>query len=216
MNPINTDGMPAGQGNKFPWIITFLKAGLFILKSRIKAPRVVPAPSTGDPATDDTTRREFERVREQLNADYQDQRATINDLEPLLFELGDQLQGWMAQREEQMMRMMMLVARGGAMGQTGGYSLPVLPGAPGAPAAPALPAAMTGQPADFFGGQSGAQYEGQLIRGEGTDAVYKVEGGRKRWIINPDSFTRNGFKWENIRVIPKQISDAIPFGPNIT
>ena len=215
MSPINIDGMPAQHGSKFPWILTAVKAALFILKNRIKSPRVVPAPSTGDPATDDATRREFERVREQLNADYQDQRATLGDLEPILFELAEQVQVWMAQREDQMMRMMMLMARGGAVSQPGGYSAPALPGAP-PPPAPALPSAMTGQPGDFFGGQSAAQYEGQLVRGEGTDAVYKVEGGRKRWIINPEAFNRNGFKWDAIRVIPKQISDAIPFGPNIT
>jgi hypothetical protein len=211
MNPINTDGTTASTGHKFPWITTTAKAALFMLKSRVKAPRVVPAPSTGDPATDEVTRREFERVREQLNADYQDQRAMLNDLEPLLFELADQLQGWMAQREEQMMRMMMLAARGGAVSLPGGFSAPALPSSGGVPALPAA----TGQPGDFYGGQSAAQYEGQLIKGDGTDAIYRIEGGRKRWITSADAFNRAGFKWEQVRVIPKQIVDAIPFGSNI-
>ena len=73
--------------HKFPWINTAARTVLYFMKQRIKAPRVLPAPSTGDPAVDDTTRREFERVKEQLTADYQDQRAALTDLEPLIYQL---------------------------------------------------------------------------------------------------------------------------------
>ncbi len=191
--------------NKFPWISTGIKAALFMFKNRIKAPRVVPAPSTGDPAVDETTRREFERVREQLNAEYQDQRALLSDLEPLLYEMSDQVQSWMAYRDEQMMNMLMMAMRGAPAGS------PALPGTSLPPPAGPAPA-----PVPDYGAQNGSAYEGQLIKGEGADAIYKVEGGRKRWILSPDAFNRAGFKWDAVRTIPRQVVDSIPFGANIT
>jgi hypothetical protein len=196
---------------------------LFLLKNRIKAPRVAPAPSTGDAATDDATRREFERVNQQLNADYQDQRTALTDLEPLIYELADQVQGWMsekehrlAEREERLMNMM-LTSRSPMIGQ------PTMAGVPGTLSLPAtstvshsLPVAAHHPPSSDQGPAQPSPYEGQLLRGDGTQPVYKIEGGRKRWIINPDAFNRNGFSWNNVRVVPPQLVDNIPFGTNIT
>ena len=201
------------NAHKFPWINTGAKTVLFLLKNRIKAPRVVPAPSTGDAATDDTTRREFERVKEQLNADYQDQRTALTDLEPLIYELAEQVQGWMsekehrlAEREERMMSMMLM------SGRTPMHGIPALHGVPGTLSLPAtstvgnpLPVASHHPPGNDQGGAQPSPYEGQLLRGDGTQPVYKIEGGRKRWIINPDAFNRNGFSWNNVRVVPPQL-----------
>lgn len=193
---------------RFQWLGALLKAIMFVLKNRIKAPRVLPAPPTGDAITDETTRREFERVKEQLNADYQDQRALLNDLEPLLTELAEQLQGWMNQRDEMFNRMMFAQTQA---------ALPAAPApAPAAAAAPAVGALPgTGPAQDFLGGNPAAQYEGQLIRGDGTLAVYKVESGKKRWIISQPVFERLGYRFEDVKVIPRQLVDNIPFGPNI-
>jgi hypothetical protein len=193
---------------RFQWLGAALKAILFILKNRIKAPRVLPAPPTGDAITDETTRREFERVKEQLNADYQDQRALLNDLEPLLTELAEQLQGWMNQRDEMFNAMIIGSARAA-------LPAPVAP-APVAPAAPAVGALPgTGSAQEFLGNNTGASYEGQLVRGDGTQAVYKIESGKKRWIVSQPTFERLGYRWEDVKLIPRQIVDNIPFGTNI-
>jgi hypothetical protein len=203
MQPVST--------HRIQWMQTLLKAMLFVFKNRIKAPRVVPAPPTGNPDTDETTRREFERVKEQLNADYQDQRALLVDLEPLLTELAEQLQGWMNQRDELFQSVML--GRHRAVLELPATSASSAP----APAVGALPAAPPGaaSAADFLGGNTANAYEGQLVRGDGTDAVFKIENGRKRWIISGEVFTRNGFQWNAVRVIPRQVVDNIPFGNNI-
>jgi hypothetical protein len=188
--------------SRFPWVLTATKGLLFILKNRIKAPRVVPAPSTGDQATDDTTRREFERVKTQLDADYQDSRALLTDLEPLLNELAEHLQGWMHQRDEVWQNMML----GGGMGR-GPLALPAhLGGSPGMP----------GYAQDAPPQNPTAQYEGMLIKAPDADPIYKVEGGRKRWIISQEAFFRNGFKAHSEIIVPRSVVDSIPFGTNIT
>ncbi len=206
--------------HKFPWINTGAKTVLYLMKQRIKAPRVLPAPSTGDAAVDDTTRREFERVREQLNADYNDQRAALTDLEPLIYQLAEQVQGWMSEnehrnseREERMMNMMLMQSRG----QHPGILHVGAPGTPNAPALPSyqpqsVPVATHAEPAPQ---QQASPYEGQLLRGDGTAPVYKIENGRKRWIITEQSLLANGFSWAQVRVVPRQIVDAIPAGNNI-
>jgi hypothetical protein len=204
--------------HKFPWINTGAKTLLYFMKQRIKAPRVLPAPSTGDPAVDDTTRREFERVREQLNADYNDQRAALTDLEPLIYQLADQLQGWMSEneyrnseREERLMNMVLMHRN-----QQGG----VLVGAPGMPNVQGLPAYQPQPvPVATHVEQAPAQpvspYEGQLLRGDGTAPVYKIENGKKRWIVTEQSLLANGFSWAQVRVVPRALVDALPAGNNI-
>ena len=204
---------PQTSPMKFPFVTTGTKAALFLLKNRIKAPRVVPAPSTGDPASDDATRREFERVSAQLNADYQDQRAMLNDLEPLLCELAEQIQNWMVYRDEQHMNLMFMALRNqNALPQN------ALPAAGASTTSPVVGAPTPGTPAsaDFLGGQTGSAYEGQLLRGDGTNPVYKIENGRKRWIVSQQVFERLGYSFSNVRVVPPQLIDSIPFGANIT
>ena len=212
------------MSQKFPWINTGAKTVLFLLKTRIKAPRVVPAPSTGDPATDDATRREFERVKEQLAADYQDQRNALGDLEPLIYELAEQVQGWMsekearlAEREERMMNML-LMSRGqmpGMSGMPGFHGMPGLPALP-APSMPPLGSSV-GPTADQAAATAlGGAYEGQIIKGDASNPVYKVEGGRKRWILSPDIFNRLGLNWNSIVTLPQATVDKIQFGTNIT
>jgi len=212
---------------KLPWLNAVVKTLLFLLKNRIKAPRVEPAPSTGDPATDDATRREFERMNQRMAADYQDQRNAFTDIEPVLYELADQFQGWMnekearlAEREERMLSMF-LMTRGQLLGMPGmpappGY--PSFPGHPGLPAggmpAPVLAASAT--PEQAAASALGQAYEGQIIKGDATAAVYKVEGGRKRWILSPEIFNRMGLNWNSIVTLPQATVDKISFGANIT
>lgn len=212
---------------KLPWLNAVVKTLLFLLKNRIKAPRISPAPSTGDPATDDATRREFERMNQHMAADYQDQRNAISDIEPVLYELAEQFQGWMnekesrlAEREERMLSMF-LMTRGQLPGMTGmpappGY--PSFPGLPGLPAggmpAPALSSGPT--PEQAAATALGQAYEGQIIKGDATPAVYKVEGGRKRWILSPEIFNRMGFSWNSIVTLPQATVEKISFGANIT
>ena len=207
------------NNHKFPWINTGAKTVMYLLKNKIKAPRVVPAPSTGDPATDDTTRREYERVREQLTADYNDQRASLVDLEPLIYQLAEQVQGWMsenelrmAEREERMMQMI-LQARGQQPSVVHVTSAPAHPGVPGQPGQVYLPApGGSDQPA----AQPASPYEGQLLRGDGTNPVFKIENGRKRWIVTEQALLANGFSWAQVRVVPRAVVDSLPAGNNIT
>ena len=64
--------------------------------------------------------------------------------------------------------------------------------------------------------QPTASYEGQLLRGQGSAPVYKIEDGCKRWIVTEAVFLRNGFSWADVRVVPKPTVDNIPSGHNIT
>ena len=205
--------------SKFPWINTGAKTALYLMKQRIKAPRVLPAASTGDPATDDTTRREYERVREQLTADYNDQRAALLDLEPLIYQLAEQVQGWMSEnehrnseREERLMNMMLMQRN-----QQPGVVHVAVPGMPNMPGLPAYQQGIpVAAPMDQAPQQQQSQYEGQLLRGDGTNPVYKIENGRKRWIVSEPALLANGYSWAQVRVVPKSVVDALPAGNNIT
>lgn len=59
-------------------------------------------------------------------------------------------------------------------------------------------------------------YEGQLIKANTRPNVYKVEGGRKRWIVDEATFLGLGYEWSQIRVLPQQELDLIPFGESLT
>ncbi|ORY10934.1 hypothetical protein BCR34DRAFT_614874 [Clohesyomyces aquaticus] len=52
-----------------------------------------------------------------------------------------------------------------------------------------------------------------LVKGVG-DPVYLIDGGKKRWIVNPDVFNRYGFDWGKIVEIGKKV-DEIPTGKDI-
>ncbi len=65
-------------------------------------------------------------------------------------------------------------------------------------------------------GQPASAYEGQLLRGNRTAPVYKIEDGRKRWIVTEEIFLRHGFAWADVRVVPKATVDNILSGDNIT
>ncbi|MBL9003975.1 MAG: RICIN domain-containing protein [Myxococcales bacterium] len=59
-------------------------------------------------------------------------------------------------------------------------------------------------------------YEGQLIKADTRPNVYRVEGGRRRWIVDEATFLGLGYEWSQIRVLPQQELDLIPFGENLT
>lgn len=58
--------------------------------------------------------------------------------------------------------------------------------------------------------------EGDLIKTPGMTTVYHVEWGMKRGITSPAVFEQCGFKYEGIRILPKEMVDAVPTGPNIS
>ena len=66
---------PIASAHKFTQSNTGAGTVLYLLEQRIKAARGLPAPSTGDSAVDDATRREFERLRNQPAAE---QRSTAD------------------------------------------------------------------------------------------------------------------------------------------
>ena len=74
----------------------------------------------------------------------------------------------------------------------------------------------TAPAAEHADGRSAATQEGQLLRGKGSAPVYKIEDGRKRWIVTEAVFLRHGFAWADVRVVPKATVDSIPSGDNIT
>lgn len=46
--------------------------------------------------------------------------------------------------------------------------------------------------------------------------IYLMQGGVARWITGPDVFTRMGFSWNNVKLIPSSELNTIPKGANIT
>ena len=121
------------------------------------------------------------------------------------------------EREEPMMNML-LMSRGqmpGMSGMPGFHGMPGLPALP-APSMPPLGSSV-GPTADQAAATAlGGAYEGQIIKGDASNPVYKVEGGRKRWILSPDIFNRLGLNWNSIVTLPQATVDKIQFGTNIT
>jgi hypothetical protein len=57
--------------------------------------------------------------------------------------------------------------------------------------------------------------DGELIRQSGTDPVYLVEKGLRRWIPNPKTFEARGFSWGAIKDISAEEMRSVPEGPPI-
>lgn len=57
--------------------------------------------------------------------------------------------------------------------------------------------------------------DGTLVKGGGPP-VYLIEKDEARWIPNPQIFTANGFKWQNIIAIPDNILGTIRKGQDVS
>jgi len=53
-----------------------------------------------------------------------------------------------------------------------------------------------------------------LTRGNGSNPVYIVTNGKKRWITSPAVMDKYHFEWNHIFVVPQTLVDAIPTGGN--
>ena len=118
-----------------------------------------------------------------------------------------------SEREERMMNMMLMHSRMQQPGVVHVNSAPAHPGAPGQSGQVYLPAPGG---AEQLPAQPVSPYEGQLLRGDGTAPVYKIENGRKRWIVTEQALLANGYAWAQVRVVPKSVVDGLPAGNNIT
>lgn len=61
-----------------------------------------------------------------------------------------------------------------------------------------------------------AYLDGTLIRAIGDTKVYALEGGLKRWIINPSIFNGLGYKWTNIQVLPQDAVNSYILGSDLS
>lgn len=53
---------------------------------------------------------------------------------------------------------------------------------------------------------------GLLIREEGSPAVYLIENGRRRLISSSEAFQHYGYRWGDVREVPRDFLRAIPEG----
>jgi hypothetical protein len=56
--------------------------------------------------------------------------------------------------------------------------------------------------------------EGSLVRGLGPN-VYKIENGKKRWVVNLSTFERNGYGWESVITVSDFELNKYPEGEMI-
>jgi hypothetical protein len=100
--------------------------------------------------------------------------------------------------------------------------LSLVSGAPGGlPALPGVSVPFTSSGA-LGGGSTPSGYEGQLLGASDnpTDGhVYRIEGGRKRWVMNPDVLKRyvsgvasSPGRWEGVNYVPQSVIDSFPTG----
>jgi len=58
--------------------------------------------------------------------------------------------------------------------------------------------------------------EGDLAKGDQSDRIYLIQGGKKRWIDSPETFNALGFKWSDVKVFSQEIMNQILEGDPIT
>ena len=54
---------------------------------------------------------------------------------------------------------------------------------------------------------------GELIRQSGTDPIYIIENGVRRWIPNPETFNAKGYSWGAVKDISAEEMRSVPEGP---
>jgi len=57
--------------------------------------------------------------------------------------------------------------------------------------------------------------DGSLLKSMGSDKVYAVENGKRRWITTPEIFVSNGYKWKDIVIVTDFELNIFPNGENI-
>ncbi len=57
--------------------------------------------------------------------------------------------------------------------------------------------------------------EGQLLAGPPPGPVYVIEDGKKRRIPDPETFSRSGYSWANVIILPQVLINMIPKGEYI-
>ena len=60
-----------------------------------------------------------------------------------------------------------------------------------------------------------AYKDNELIRHSGQERVYKLEGGKKRWIKSGDAFGKKGYKWEEVGIVNDEELASYPDGTPI-
>jgi predicted acylesterase/phospholipase RssA len=59
-------------------------------------------------------------------------------------------------------------------------------------------------------------WEGKLIKELAAAAVYWIQNGMKRWIVDPTAMSNHGFSWASVLVAPDGSLASIPNGPQLT
>lgn len=57
--------------------------------------------------------------------------------------------------------------------------------------------------------------DGSLLKSMGSDKVYAVENGKRRWITTPEIFVSSGYKWKDIVIVTDFELNIFPNGENI-
>lgn len=63
-------------------------------------------------------------------------------------------------------------------------------------------------------GENYPELHNSVIKGSGPE-VYSIQGGKRRWIPNPETFEAMGFDWNTIQIIPDQKLQLIPEGEKL-
>ena len=109
------------------------------------------------------------------------------------------------------------IAGGAIQGLTGGAGPQGALAGAAMSAAQEIPKLLTGllQPQPALPAPAQRVSEGDAIKGDSTPEVYRIEGGRRRWIPNPDTLFALGYTWGQVRTLPQNEVSQIPLGEPI-
>ena len=57
--------------------------------------------------------------------------------------------------------------------------------------------------------------EGSLLRVEGDPKVYRIEGGRRKHIPNPDVFDAHRLRWDHVQLVDADVVSELPVGGDL-
>jgi hypothetical protein len=67
---------------------------------------------------------------------------------------------------------------------------------------------------DELGGDAQAP-EGALLRVDGDPKVYRIEGGRRKHVPNPDVFDAQRLRWSHVQIVKTDVVDELPVGDEL-
>jgi len=67
----------------------------------------------------------------------------------------------------------------------------------------------------FYSSASAALSDGSLVRADGTENIYLIENGIKRWVESSQAFQAQGFRWEDVHIVSASEIENIPSGQNV-